>query len=354
MIFLVSLQLLNTLGDRLMVGRVPLAHALGVRVPVPQQNNNKIDMNNIINLCASFILTLIGFVIPILTILLSLFSEGTKALILKYETEKKQSDENISNELKKKESGQELDYKSLEKTLKKLNKNKKVAEEKLGYLKPIKLVAKISLPLIISYVSLLFLFNNLDFGLVILLIFISAITFLLSIYFIWKSLIILVEVTGIINETKRNSEDKIIELLSRLIDKNNEDSMFLKPEKINIKLNKILLTETTNLKYAINVNHSISVSINNSSDLMAKNIEIGFIFPPDFLVERTSNISSIYTEETKQIVRFRQEFVRGNEDNQQGKMEITFLKDGIHDITAFIKGENFRNKYIKFKIEVVN
>ncbi len=311
-------------------------------------------MDNIINLCATFVLTLIGFVIPILTILLSLFPEGIKALTLKYEGEKKQSDDNISNELKKRESGKEFDYATLEKTLKILNKNKKIAKEKLSYLKPASLVIRISIPLIISFVSLLLLFVSSHLWLVSVLIFLSVITFLWSLYFIWKGIIVLIEVASMVSETKRNSEDKVIELLSRLVDKNNDDSLFLKPENINIKFDKMKLSEGHTFKFPINVNRPIPICINNSGDIMAKNIEIGFIFPPDFLIDKTSNIFSIYPEEKRQIIRFKEEYVLGNEDNLQGEMKVTFLKEGIHDVKAFIKGENVRNKYTKFKIEVVS
>jgi hypothetical protein len=311
-------------------------------------------MNNIINLCASLILTLLGFVLPILTILLSLFSEGTKALTLKYENEKKQSDENITSELKKKEKGNPLDYAALEKTLKILKKNKKNAEKKLSYLKPSSFVIKISLPLAISFVCLVSLFYAELFWQIIATIIVIMVSFIYSIYFIWKSLAVLIEVSVIVSETKRSSEDKIIELLSNIANKNGDDSIFLKPENINIKFNNEIIQPKKQIDFAINISHEIPISIINSGDMMAKNVEIGFIFPSDFLVEKTTNIDSLYAEEERQIIRLRDEFVRGSENKMKGKIKTTFLKAGVHEVTAFIKGENVKNKYIKFFIKVVN
>ena len=64
-------------------------------------------MDNALQLFGSFILTLLGFILPIITILLSLLPDGVKALATKYENEKKQSEDNIIEELKKKEKEKE-------------------------------------------------------------------------------------------------------------------------------------------------------------------------------------------------------------------------------------------------------
>jgi len=311
-------------------------------------------MNNIINLCASLVLTLLGFVLPILAILLSIFSEGTKALTLKYENEKKQSDENIDSELKKKEKGKGLDYVVLEKTLKILKRNKENAEKKLGYLKPTSLVIKIALPLVVSFICLVSLFNTETLWTIIIVLFVSLVSFIYSVYSMWKSLAVLVEVSIIVNETKRNSEDRIIELLSNIANRDEDSSLLLKSENINIKFNNEVLQNNKQIEFSVNINHEIPISIINKGDIMAKNVEIGLIFPSDFLVEKTKNIDSIYTEEIRQIIRLKDECIRDNENKLKGKINITFLKAGVHEVTAFIKGENFKSKYIKFIIKVVN
>lgn len=114
----------------------------------------------IIKIYASLILTFIGFVLPILAILLSLFSEGVKALADKYENEKKQSEDNLVEETKKRESGKELDYKALGKTLKTLKKRKRQAEDKLKYLKPAKFIRMAFIPFVVSLIAVAVILQN--------------------------------------------------------------------------------------------------------------------------------------------------------------------------------------------------
>ena len=54
-------------------------------------------MTNILQLYGTFVLTVLSFIVPILTILISLFPEGVKSLTDKYENERKQSEENTKN-----------------------------------------------------------------------------------------------------------------------------------------------------------------------------------------------------------------------------------------------------------------
>ena len=86
---------------------------------------------------------------------------------------------------------------------------------------------------------------------------------------------------------------------------------------------------------------------------MAKNIEIGFILPKDFLIEKSSNVASMYTDEESQIIRFKEGYIQANTNKQEGNIKITFLKAGKHKINAFIKAENVKNRRFDFYIDVV-
>ena len=110
-------------------------------------------MVNAIELFGQLVLTILGFVVPILTLLISLLPEGTKFLISKYENERKQSEENIENETKKRATEKGLDYNALEKTLKTLKKKKSEAEAKLKYLNPTELLWRSSIPFIVAFVG---------------------------------------------------------------------------------------------------------------------------------------------------------------------------------------------------------
>ena len=85
---------------------------------------------------------------------------------------------------------------------------------------------------------------------------------------------------------------------------------------------------------------------------MAKNLEVGFVFPKDVLIEKTSNLS-VYTDESSQIVRFTNEMIQSHENNLQGKMQVTFLKSGKINIQIFIKGENVKYQRFSFILNIV-
>ena len=64
----------------------------------------------IFQIYGTLILTLAGFVLPILAIAMSAFPEGIKLLKKTYENERKQTEKNLEDELKKQKSKSEVDY----------------------------------------------------------------------------------------------------------------------------------------------------------------------------------------------------------------------------------------------------
>jgi hypothetical protein len=306
-------------------------------------------MTHAIELYGSLLLTILGFILPILTILLSLFPEGSKSLSLKYENERNQSEENISGEMKKRISDKSLDYNSLAITLKALKKKKSQAEVRLGYLKPGGLILKIFIPFFVSYLGVLVSLSvsqSIYILVALLFSFISFVGGLLTLYF---SVSVLTEVAELVNENKRNNDGKIIELLSVLAAKNNEDNFYLKEEDFKAVFNEKQLTKDELFSFSVNKKYEIPISIINKSDKMAKNIEIGFILPTDFLIEKSPGLN-IFTDESVQIVRFNDEIIQAHENRLHEKMIITFLKTGKFIINIFVKGENV--KYYTFPISV--
>ncbi len=304
-----------------------------------------------LQLFGSLILTLLGFILPILTILLSIFSDGTRFLTTKYENEKKQTDENIHNELKKKEAG-ELDYNALKRTLDILQKKKYRATVRLEYLDPIKVAYRISLPLIVSFFGILVVTQVRDSFILILAGICSLIAFACSIYAIWISLSVLTEVSDVVNESKKNTDNKIVELLSILVEKSGVDTLFLNSEKVQAKFYGKFVKQNEVYEFSVNKKYEIPVSIVNSDDRMAKDVEVGYIFPEDFLVERSPNIS-IAPNENKQVIRLNQGTVHAHENHLKGTIAITFLKAGEYMIDHFIKGENVKYQRLEFKIKVI-
>lgn len=84
---------------------------------------------------------------------------------------------------------------------------------------------------------------------------------------------------------------------------------------------------------------------------MVKNIEIGFIFPYDFIIEKEKGYR-IYNDKTAQIVRNSTTLIHGREYLIFEPLSITALKKGDYIIKTFIKAENIESTYRDFKIKV--
>jgi len=306
-----------------------------------------------LQLYGSLILTLLGFVLPILTILLSLFSDGIKTLEGRYENEKKQSQDNIGSELKKQQDGKDLNIESISKSIKALRDKRRQAEIKLSYLKPNKLLMKISVPFILAFVGVLVATQSHSIIASFLCLVGSVLSFICGIYYLLASIAILIEITEIVNQAKKNTDEKIVELLSVLVDQDGKDDIFLEENKTVAEFNGRILGAGATFEFAVNKPYEIPVSIVNKDEKMAKKVELGFVFPEDFLIEKTSNLS-IYSDDKTQIIRFKQEFIQSHENNEQGKIKVTFLKSGEYKVETFLKGENVKYRRFVFSVKVID
>lgn len=309
--------------------------------------------SNILELCGTLILTLVGFIVPLLAILLSLFPQGTRSLTLKYQNEIKQAKENIISETKKIAQEGESDYNQLKSTLKSLERKKLETESKLGYLQPRGLFIKIFFPLAIVFVNILALSLELPTAWAITVILTSLLIFAFGIRALFISVLVLFEVGEMVNQTKNGNEEKVIELLSLLVEKSGEENLYIASKDIKIIFNEEVLKAGATLNFAMNVKYQIPVIISNTSNKMAKNIEVGFVFEKDVLIEETNNLS-IYTGELSKTVRFNQKAVQAHEDNiQGGGLSVTFLQPGSKEVTVFAKGENVKYHAFLININVV-
>ncbi len=86
---------------------------------------------------------------------------------------------------------------------------------------------------------------------------------------------------------------------------------------------------------------------------MAKRVEVGFIFPQEFIIEKSDGYK-IYRDEERQIVRFNVEEVHGNEHFHFGsELTITPLQKGDWKVKTFIKAENIESIYRAITVKVV-
>ncbi len=305
-------------------------------------------MINATQLFGTFVLTVLGFVVPILTILISLFPEGVKSLAEKYENEKSQSEENIINETRKKSDEKGLDISAIEKTLKTLKKKKRDAEEKLGYLKPIRFLLRTSAPFVVSFIAVLITLFNIDFSLRIILSISSVVSLIAGFIALFQSIIVVFEVGEIINGKKGSNDEKIIELLTTLVEKAGADP-YLKEEDMEVNFNKTPLKKGISINFSADKKYEIPVSIHNKSDKMAKVVEVGFIFPKNVIIEKSSNFEVTTTEQI-QIVRFKDDAIQAHNNVLRGNIGLTFLDSKNTAVDMFIKGENV--KYIRFSFNL--
>lgn len=304
-----------------------------------------------IQLYGTFILTVAGFVIPILTILISLFPDGIKSLSEKYENERKQSEDNIKNETAKKEKLKDLDYKTLGETIKALKDKKKEAELKLEYLKPKQFLLKTSIPFIISFVAVLISVLNLEIFYKITLLISSVVALFAGFLALFTSISVIFEVAEITNQKKISSEEKIISLLSNLVEKSGENP-YLKPEEVKIGFAGNVIKKDLEISFSVNNKHAVPIYIHNASDKMAKNIEVVLSFPLNVVIDNTPNIE-ITTTEKDQIVRFKSEIVQANNRQLKGDINLTFLESGKIVIPFSFKGENIKYQGLSFTLNIV-
>ncbi|MBI2640321.1 MAG: hypothetical protein HYW91_00330 [Candidatus Sungbacteria bacterium] len=304
-----------------------------------------------IQLFGTLILTVVGFVIPILTILVSIFPEGVKSLASKYENERKQSDENIANEAIKKKTVTGLDYGALEKTLQTLKGKKREAELKLRYLEPVQFLLRTAVPFIVAFIGVLVTLVVKDLLATTIALGASIVSFAAGVTALFTSISVLFEVAEIVNQKKTSNEEKIIGFLSILAKKPGEDP-YLKEGEVKVEFNSRSLKKDEKFDFSVDKKYQIPIYIHNSSDRMAKTVEVGFVLPKDVVIEKTSNLEITTTEE-EQIVRFKEGEIQAHNNNAQGNLEITFLKAKSIDVDVFIKGENVRYQRFPFKLNIV-
>jgi hypothetical protein len=313
-------------------------------------------MEKTIELYAFFLLTVLGFIIPTLAILFSLFSDGLAKLFQQYETERNQTEKRLSAQLQKAGGPQsdagavEIDLIGIRKTIRELESVKKTANKKLRLLAPKKAILRLALPLFLAFVAILPSFFQL-----------SLITYLLDIaslfllgYLLiqfWKLLQILVEVKAILDIESKNEQRRVPDLLAEIASNTKKGAAYFL-EKVYIKFNGVKLIKDVNeVALAVDKKIEVTISLVNLDSRMAKDVEAGFRFPTEFLIEKSQKYS-IYTGGDEQIVRYSLDRLHGDTDSIMSPLVLTPLKKGEYEFKTFIKGENIESKYRSLKIKV--
>lgn len=309
-------------------------------------------MEQAIQLFGYLILTMLGFVLPITAILLSIFREGISKLATQYENERAQSEDNIKAQLKKMAKGKTTDESAIKRSLKQLKYIKKTAEAKLSYLDPKNQVIRLFVSLILALLGVVITFllveTNIYYCFFLL---ISLAGFIYAIVVLWKLIGIIVEVRKIIDTDKKDTDSRTIELLSALAQKIEKTGQyFLKRVyaslgKGDIKDDSRIITMQTNSK------NELKIGVQNHESRMAKNVEIGFIFPNNFIIEKR-DYYSIFLDEIQQVIRYETNLIHGNTHNFFSPLIITPLEKGDYKIRTFIKAETIEATYRDVTVKV--
>lgn len=308
-----------------------------------------------ITLFGNLVLTFLSFVVPIIGIMLSLFRDGIDILTTQYENERKQTEANIKDQLKKisnDESGK-INDQEINQNLKKLKGIEKTAETKLSYLNPTKQIRRLFVPLSISFVAIeasLYTLSYFSIYLTLLFLLIALTSFGNALYVLQGLTSIIIEIKKASDELKDKKEKEQKEDLFSLIQKTQKGTDYLKEVYIRIEGTDIA-NKKPKLALESQVKKELQISIYNHEKRMVKNIQIGIIFPIKFIVEKTEYYSVTNSAEY-QIVRYNEDFIQGETNLLRQPLVVTPLEKGIFAISTFVKAENIEVTYRSFEIEV--
>src|SRR5437899_3208134 len=138
---------------------------------------------------------------------------------------------------------------------------------------------------------------------------------------------------------QREERRKVSELLSEIA-KNTLKGSGYYLEKVFISFNNVKFDKDMNeyLMYA-DRKLNVPVKIVNDEARMAKDVEAGLRFPPDFLIEKNPGYT-VYMGENEQIVRYSVERIHGSTSVVLAPLVVTPLKKGQFEFKTFMKGEN--------------
>lgn len=306
-----------------------------------------------IELFGYLILTVLGFVLPIVAILLSIYQEGLSKLAQQYETEFSQSENNLKEQIQEMAESTGTDTAGIKQSIKKLESIKKRARIKLSYLNPRKQIVRLFIPLVLAFLGVvatsILVASNVYFSLLLL---ISLMAFVYALLVLWNLVGIIVEVRGLIDTEKKTTEASTVEALSsvmkELVDKTGQ--YFLTQVYIVLD-DHTIKGDSHKITLPVNTKKELKVQLLNSENRMAKNVEFGFTFTTSFIIDKT-DYRSIFRDETQQVVRYEDNILQANTIGLYAPLIITPLRRGASTLRTFIKAENIESIYRDITITV--
>ncbi len=338
-------------------------------------------MTNVFMLLGSLIILMMGFVAPLINLLFSLYQEGLKKLTLEYEADKQVQQETMSalgEKLKLKESVSDDGLTEIEDSITQLKKMKKKKIQRLSYLENKTVFRKLFVPLLVAFLLVLSSFFTSDLKVEIP----SLILIFFILYYVASEFI---EFLNVLQKVKGSTDDKeskelvrIGDLLEILNEKQEKLDIYLKAvqagsdsikdslvhlpklddeflEEVYVRFGGFDLKEDTIVpKLTLNEKATWAIAIRNADDRMAKDVEAGFRFPTDLVVDNTGP-DSIYKDpkDGEQIVRYQAERIHAETIQLKSDLSITPIKKGKFSVRVFLKAENIKVKTVSLKFTVV-
>lgn len=319
-------------------------------------------MEKIVEVLTNLILSLLGVIVPITGLMMSVFQRGFDLLKIQYNQQKEQLEKQLKEQMEKESKEDEVDTHNIKKTIAEIEKAKKSATSKLLRLDPRRQIIELAGLLSLSLLGTV-LWNLLgarEINIVWLSIEIRNVALLLGFLFLvlairslWYLLDVLIEGKAAIDSAEEQNERTLIEL-------QRSSQSTLNSEKLSVLLatqdKEIIVMNgegDKTLELILNEKIELKVKFHNEDNRMAKNLEIGLIFPSkDFLIERSSSYS-IYFDSENNIVRYNTEIVQANTVlNFATPITLTALSEGEFKIKTFIKGENILPKEDSLVVKV--
>ncbi len=172
---------------------------------------------------------------------------------------------------------------------------------------------------------------------------------------------VLIEARRIIDDKKTERNAKIIELMSLLPDlfsvvakklTEQEEKNFLK--KVHITIDDVHIKDDSSIiTMPVNKIQKLKIGIDNGEIVMANDIEIGFEFGSDFIIEKSDRFR-FYSDSTTQIVRAHTTRLQAETHliiNEP--LTLTPIKVGKFSIVTWVKAQNIKPQKhnVSFNVE---
>lgn len=295
----------------------------------------------------------IAIILPLFGVFISIFGSGIQLLIEKNQQEISSQEQSIKV-LQQKLADQEISklnrsVKEIQNELSSLRKQKKINERRISSLNPVRQIVLLLLTLFIGFI-LYNIYNSFkEFGYIFYFApFVMSLLIVLFIKLLGDSLKMVVEAKKLIDEREQTTQKNIIDQL-RIIGDNSAQHRI--KDVFAIIDSKRITDDSLTFLVALNSEQKFNIGVTNMAMEMANEIEIGFIIPKVFTVNKVKSFT--YVDSDKEtIVRYKTELQAHTRVDAAEKLLMIPNLIGDFKIKTFVKGKNVETKYNVIQMKV--